>query len=292
MPSQSVLRNRYIIAKKIAQGGMSAIYVALDRENPGITWVVKEMSESAIAPGERANTVESFRREAVMLRTLSHPNLVKVVDVFHDGDQGRWYMVMEYIKGKTLLEIMLETPGNVPERRVLDWAAQVCEVLTYLHRQSPPIIYRDMKPSNVMERSSDGVCKVIDFGIARFWKPGRSKDTLVLGTPGYAPPEQYGKGQTQFSSDVYALGATLHHLLTGRDPESKPFKFPPVRQLNPRVTPNTEAVIQKATQLKPADRFQTIAEMRDALVPVPLQAARPADPLSTFIRLLFGRPSP
>lgn len=292
MPSQSVLKNRYIIAKKIAQGGMSAIYVAVDRENPGSSWVVKEMSESAIAAGERAETVESFRREAVMLRTLNHPNLVKVLDVFHEPDQGRWYMVMEYIKGKTLLEILLETPGNLPERRVLDWAAQCCDVLTYLHSQNPPIIYRDMKPGNVMEQSRDGVCKVIDFGIARFWKPGRSKDTLILGTPGYAPPEQYGKGQTQFSSDVYALGATLHHLLTGRDPESKPFKFPAVRQLNPRISPNTEAVIQKATQLRPADRYQTIAEMGAALSPSTPQAGRPADPLSAFIRLLFGRSAP
>jgi serine/threonine-protein kinase len=292
MPSQSVLNNRYIIANKIAQGGMSAIYAAFDRENPGLTWVVKEMSESAIAPGERAETVESFRREAVMLRTLNHPNLVKVVDVFQDPDKGRWYMVMEYIKGKTLLEIMHQTPGNLPERRVLGWAAQVCDVLNYLHTQNPPIIYRDMKPGNVMEQSRNGVCKVIDFGIARFWKPGRSKDTLILGTPGYAPPEQYGKGQTQFASDVYALGATLHHLLTGRDPESKPFKFPPVRQLNPRVSPNTEAVIQKATQLKPADRYQTIAEMKAALIPAVSQPARPADPLGAFIRLLFGRPSP
>jgi serine/threonine protein kinase len=141
-----------------------------------------------------------------------------------------------------------------------------------------------------MEQSKDGVCKVIDFGIARFWKPGRTKDTLILGTPGYAPPEQYGKGQTTPASDVYALGATMHHLLTGRDPESKPFRFPPVRQLNPRVSPRTEAVIVKATQLKPADRYQTISAMKAALIPASAQPARPADPLGAFIRLLFGRP--
>ncbi len=288
MPSQSVLNGRYIILKKIAQGGMSAIYTAMDRQRSGAIWAIKEMSESAIAPGERASTVEAFHREAVMLQTLDHPNLVKVVDVFRDADKGRWYMVMELLEGKTLLKIMEETPGNLPERRVLNWAAQICDVLHFLHTQNPPIIYRDIKPGNVMELR-DGACKVIDFGIARFWKPGRTKDTLILGTPGYAPPEQYGKGQTSAASDVYALGAALHHLLTSRDPESKPFKFPPVRQLNPRVSPNTEAVIGRATQLKPADRYQTIAEMKAALIPAPAQAARPADPLSAFIRLLFGR---
>jgi serine/threonine-protein kinase len=292
MPSQSVLNNRYIVLIKIAQGGMSAIYKAVDKKKPGVTWVIKEMSETTITPGERTETVEAFRREAVMQRTLKHPNLVKVMDVFRDQDKGRWYMVMEFIEGKTLLEIMQETPGNLPERRVLGWAAQICDVLRYLHTQDPPIIYRDMKPGNVMEQSSNGVCKVIDFGIARFWKPGRTKDTLILGTPGYAPPEQYGKGQTKATADVYALGATLHHLLSGRDPESKPFKFPPVRQLNPRISSRTETVIQKATQIKPADRYQTIAEMKAALIPQTTQAARPADPLGAFIRLLFGRSTP
>jgi serine/threonine-protein kinase len=294
MPSQSLLNNRYIILKKIAQGGMSAIYLALDKQKPGAKWAIKEMSESVITPGDRAETVEAFRREAVMLRSLSHKNLVKVVDVFQDKSAGRWYMVMEYLEGRTLLEIMDQTPGNLPERRVLTWASQICDVLYFLHTQNPPIIYRDMKPGNVMELKQSGVCKVIDFGIARFWKPGRTKDTLILGTPGYAPPEQYGKGQTSTASDVYALGATLHHLLTGRDPESKPFKFPPVRQLNPRVSPRTEAVILKATQLKPADRYKSIADMKSALFPQtkPSPSAHPVDPLSAFIRLIFGRSSP
>lgn len=287
MPSQSMLKNRYVILQKIAQGGMSAIYRAIDKQRPGVTWAIKEMSETAISPGERTETVEAFHREAVMLQTLEHPNLVEVVDVFHDPDKGRWYMVMEFLEGKTLLQIMDETPGTLPERRVLSWAAQICDVLEFLHTRNPPIIYRDMKPSNVMELTKNGVCKVIDFGIARFWKPGRTKDTLILGTPGYAPPEQYGKGQTQPSSDVYALGATLHHLLTGRDPESKPFKFPAVRQLNPRVSSRMETVIAKATAIKPADRYQSIAEMKAALIPH-APRPRPADPLGDLIRRLFG----
>ena len=290
MPSQTVLNNRYVILKKIAQGGMSAIYQALDKKTPGVIWAIKEMSETSINPGDRAETIEAFRREATMLRSLDHPNLVKVVDVFQETDR-RWYMVMELLEGKTLLEIMEETPGHLPERRVHNWALQICDVLLFLHTRNPQIIYRDMKPGNVMELGKTGTCKVIDFGIARFWKPGRTKDTLVLGTPGYAPPEQYGKGQTSPSSDVYALGATLHHLLTGRDPESKPFKFPPARQLNPRVSPRMEAVVQKATQLKPADRYQSIAEMKAALAPPQLKPAQPVDPVSAFIRLLFGRSS-
>lgn len=290
MPASSVLNNRYVILQKVAQGGMSAIYRAIDKQRPGVTWAIKEMSETAIAAGDRVETVEAFRREAIMLQALDHPNLVKVVDVFQDKGRGRWYMVMEFIEGKTLLQVMQETPGNLVERRVVGWAVQICDVLGFLHTQNPPIIYRDVKPGNVMEQTRDGVCKVIDFGIARFWKPGRSKDTLVLGTPGYAPPEQYGKGQTTPASDVYALGATIHHLLTGRDPESGPFKFPPVRQLNPRVSPRTEAVILRATQLRPADRYQTIAAMRAALIPAAPQPARPVDPLGAFIRLLFGRP--
>ena len=124
MPTQSTLKNRYVILKKIAQGGMSAIYQALDKQKPGTLWAVKEMSETAINPGERAETIEAFRREAVMLRALDHPNLVKVVDVFQEHQKGRWYMVMEFIQGKTLLEIMEESPGNLPERRVLTWAAR------------------------------------------------------------------------------------------------------------------------------------------------------------------------
>lgn len=265
LPPRTLLRGRYLIIQKIAQGGMGAVYKAGDTRFPGKLWAVKEMSESQIQPHERADAIASFRREAQLLAILQHDNLPQVVDVFEEN--GRQFMVMEFIEGETLRQYLDAHGGKpLPEDRVLEWAAQLCDVLEFLHSQSPPIIYRDLKPDNVMIEQATGRLKLIDFGIVRFFKQGKSKDTMALGTPGYAPPEQFGKEQTDARSDIYALAALLHHLLTGRDPVGKTlFDFPPVRRLAPRVSARVEAALARALQVKMDDRPSNIAEFRQAL---------------------------
>ena len=266
LSAMSVLRGRYRILHKRAQGGMAAVYEALDLHLAGKRWAIKEMSDAIItSPLERQRAITAFQQEAQMLATLDHPNLPKVVDYFSEG--GREYLVMEYVDGQTLDE-MLSACGNRPfsEDHVLDWALQLCAVLDYLHHQN--IIFRDLKPSNIMVEQS-GMVRLIDFGIARLFKPGKASDTAAIGTLGYAPPEQYGSIQTDLRSDVYSLGATLHTLLTGFDPSQSPLLFPPVRHLNPAVSVEMERVITTAMAQKPEQRWQNIAQMRNALMTSP-----------------------
>ncbi|MBN2393574.1 MAG: zinc ribbon domain-containing protein [Anaerolineae bacterium] len=262
LPTQ-VIAQRYVIIEKIAQGGMGAIYKAQDKRLQGKEVALKEMSEAAIVPYEKEKVLESFTREAQLLASLNHPNLVRVTDRFQEGE--RHYMVMEFIEGKTLERLLEQQPGGFSEERVLSWAGQLCDVLSYLHNQPQPIIYRDIKPANIMVVASSDDVKLIDFGIARFFKPGQSKDTIQFGTEGYAPPEQYGKSQTDVCADVYALGVTLHELLTHHDPATQPFKYPPVRQLSPGVSKHVESAIAKAVELNKDHRFKSMAEMWEAL---------------------------
>jgi hypothetical protein len=199
-----------------------------------------------------------------MLARLDHHHLPKVVDYFDEANRS--YLVMEFIEGQSL-EKVLETAGRgLPERSVLHYMIQVCRVLGYLHQQKPPIIFRDMKPSNIM-LSNDGVIKLIDFGIARTYKVGKQKDTVAMGSENYAPPEQWGKGQTDARSDIYALGATAYHLLTGTAPLPCfiPRELPSPRSLNPAISPSTERAILKAMAKDRGDRYQTAEEMETAL---------------------------
>ncbi len=262
MPTQ-VIAQRYVILQRVAQGGMSAVYKAQDKRLQGKVVAIKEMSETAISPSERKEVLESFAREAQLLAQLKHPNLARVTDQFQDGE--RHYMVLEFVQGQTLEHRLEQQPDGFSEERVLAWADQLCDLLAYLHNQSPPIIYRDIKPSNIMIVDDTETVKLIDFGIARFFKPGKAKDTIQFGTEGYAPPEQYGKAQTDVRADVYALGATLHQLLTGYDPETKPFSFPPMRQLKSSVSKRVESAISKAVELNKDKRHQSMAEMWEAL---------------------------
>jgi serine/threonine protein kinase len=250
--------------EKIAQGGMGAIYKAQDQRLQGKIVAVKEMAESAIATTERQRVLESFRREAELLARLEHPNLVRVTDCFQE--EQRHYMVMEFIEGKTLKSILAGCTDPFPEERVLAWASQLCDVLSYLHSQEPKIIYRDVKPANVMVLDGTDTAKLIDFGIARFFKPGKRKDTIEFGTYGYAPPEQYGQSQTDERADVYALGALLHQLLTLRNPTVGLFRFPPVCRLNPRVSRRVEAAIAKAVEANKDKRHQSMEELWEALL--------------------------
>lgn len=266
LSAQTLINNRYLIIRKVGGGGMGAVYKVTDTHRQGQIWAIKEMSLSASAtPQERAEAIASFENEAATLSKLSHVNLPTVQEVFRDQFQ-RHYMVMEFIDGRTLLEHLQDNKGKaLSEDQVLGWAAQLCDVLEYLHNQSPPIIYRDMKPENVMIEQATGCLKLIDFGIVRFHKAGKAKDTVAFGTVGYAPPEQ-SAAQTDARSDIYAMAATLHHLLTGRDPKGEtPWHFPRARQINPALSTKVDVALAKGLETDRSKRPQTIAEFRDLL---------------------------
>ncbi|MFL7791501.1 MAG: protein kinase [Anaerolineae bacterium] len=260
----TTLQNRYRIARQIGGGGMGVVYLAEDTRLAGRRCAIKEMSPAALPPQDRAWATGAFRQEAQMLANLDHPGLTAVTDFFFEV--GNWYLVMDFVEGETLGNRLDRSPNRrLPLREVLGITRQLCTVLEYLHGQHPPVVFRDLKPGNVM-LTPDGEIKLIDFGIARFFKPGRSRDTVNLGTPGYAAPEQYGgKGQTDPRSDVYSLGVLLHEMLTGYDPQSTPFNLPRPRSLVPAIPLGVEQVILRATQSDPAARYQSIAQFRRAL---------------------------
>lgn len=259
----TVLQTRYQVRSVLSGGGQGAIYLAQALRFGNDQCIVKELRESFADPSERQSAIQMFQSEANMLQRLNHQQIPKVMDRFEE--HGKQYIVMAYVQGETL-EAVLQREGSpgLPEEHVLGWVDQICEVLEYLHSQNPPVIFRDLKPSNVM-LGPDGHIGLIDFGISRFFKPGQTSDTWNLGTAGYAPPEQFGKGQTDVRSDVYALGAMAHQLLTGRDPSITLFQFPPLRKVNSSISGDIEAVIGKALALDPANRYQSIREMREAL---------------------------
>lgn len=283
--ANTVLADRYRIVRKLGQGGMGAVYLVADLRLAHKPWAIKEMSDAALPSAHhRTKAVRAFRREADMLATLEHPNLPKVIDFF--SDRGKQYLVMEYIEGRTLRQYFDQHGGPLPEALVVAWAEKLCAVLAYLHEQIPPIIFRDLKPDNIMVRR-DGEIKLIDFGIARHFKPGQTKDTLSFVSAGYAPIEQHGKGQTDPRSDIYALGATLHYLLTGVDPSARPFNFDPVQAVNPAVSPPLSQTIDRAVRLQPEERWQSMEEMRRAVSmaptkPVPVSHPLPPTPPPEF----------
>lgn len=260
---QTQLRGQYLIIKNIGQGGMAAVYKASVLKTRTLV-ALKEMSQDGLSPEELREALDSFNSEAQMLQKLHHPNLPRVYDSF--SENARHYLVMDFIDGQTLEERQRAAGGGaLPEQEVLGWARQICAVLSYLHTRTPPIIFRDLKPANIMVTSS-GEVKLIDFGIARVFRHGRTQDTQVLGTPGFAPPEQYGKAQTDPRADIYSLGCTLYQLLTGYDPATTPFNLPPMQTRNPRISPQTQRAIERATQLNRDARYQTVDDFaRDLL---------------------------
>jgi serine/threonine protein kinase len=261
-----ILQERYVIVHQLGTGGMGTVYLTQDRRLSNRFCAVKEMIPDPTAtPTERGQMEQQFQREAAILAELSHTHLPKVFDYFVEG--GNYYLVMDYIEGETLETKLQRASDTLPEAQVLNWAMQLCDVLDYLHQQHPPVVFRDLKPSNIMIDSS-GTIKLVDFGIARLFDPRKQTDTLKMGTLGYAPPEQYqGRGQTGPRSDLYALGATIHHLLTGRDPSQEaPFSFPAPRSLNPSITTKTETVVMKALAYDQVQRFDSAQAMKAALV--------------------------
>jgi eukaryotic-like serine/threonine-protein kinase len=229
-----LLKERYHILGQVGKGGFGAVYKAADTLFGYRLVAVKEMSQSRLSPQEIAEAIEAFKCEAHMLAGLQHSNIPSIYDYF--GDAGHWYLVMDFIEGETLEEHLCKSRGRyLPVEKVLDIGIQLCTVLGYLHTRQPSIIFRDLKPANIL-LTPHGQIYLIDFGIARHFKPGQSRDTIAFGSPGYAPPEQYGKTQTTPRADIYALGATLHQLLTGDDPSQTPFRFAPL-QLRSQTTP-------------------------------------------------------
>ena len=262
------LANRYAIQEVIGIGGMGSVYRARDMHFPNVTKLVavKEMINTAPDPLVRETIVQNFEREANMLATLHHPSIPRIFDYF--SLESRSYLVLEFIHGKDMETIINETNGFLPEPQVLTWAIELCDVLEYLHSHKPdPIIFRDMKPSNVMINSS-GDIMLVDFGIAKVFQSG-IKGTMI-GTEGYSPPEQY-RGEATPAADIYALGATIHHAMTRRDPRLEPpFSFAerPVRRINPSVSPELEIVVNMALEYAPESRFPTAADMKKALTVV------------------------
>ena len=286
----TLLQGRYQVEAPVGIGGMSVVYRGRDLRFKDVVryCAIKEMAQSAPDSQTRLLNLKNFQREAGLLATLQHPAIPKVYDFFEEN--GKVYLVLEFIPGKDL-ETMLEEHGKpLDEARVARWALQICDVLSYLHNHKPePIVFRDMKPSNVMVVGDDRIV-LIDFGIARNLNRGDRKGTMI-GTEGYSPPEQY-RGVAEPVGDIYALGATLHHLLTNIDPRLEtPFTFQerPIRQINPTVSPEMEAVVARALEYDMAARWQSAEEFRQALLTVPsLAGAGTAKPTVSAPAVLKG----
>ncbi len=267
MRSGDKLKTRYEIRRLLGKGAMGAVYGALDGNLANKRVAIKEYNPARNTnPVDQQTAAQMFQEEAQMLVRLDHANMPKISDYFKEGLNQ--YLVMDFIDGMTL-EDYLQTHGRLPESQVILWGQQIADVLHYLHRQSPPIIFRDMKPGNLMV-DRQGRIKLIDFGIARTFKPGKAQDTQKFGTVGFAPPEAYGKGQTDARSDVYSLAVTLYVMLSAFDPTNDPFNLPPLRSVVPNVSSQLEQTIEVGRQLPPERRWQTMDQMTHALTAAPV----------------------
>ena len=255
----SLVDGKYKILNKVGQGGMSVVYLAMN-EKANKQWAVKEVRKDGVLDFESVK--QGLVAETDILKKLNHPNLPSIIDVIDTEDS--FIIIMDYIQGNSLNRA-LEEFGAQPQEMVIAWAKQLCDVLGYLHSRTPAIIYRDMKPANVMLKP-DGNITLIDFGTAREYKEKNLADTTCLGTVGYAAPEQFGgMGQTDARTDIYCLGATLYHLVTGMNPCEPPYEIKPIREINPTLSSGLERIIQKCTQRNPEDRYQSCAELMYAL---------------------------
>jgi outer membrane protein assembly factor BamB/tRNA A-37 threonylcarbamoyl transferase component Bud32 len=265
LPKGTVLQGRYEIIRTVNIGGMAIVYQARDKRFTKVVRLcaVKEMINSAPDPHLRELSIKNFEREANIMATLTHPAIPKIFDCFSEGNRS--YLVLEFIEGQNLESLLQRTASFLPEEEVISWAIQICDVLSYIHSHKPnPIVFRDLKPSNIMLNNQDRIV-LIDFGIAKVFQIGQ-KGTMI-GTEGYSPPEQY-RGIAEPRGDIYALGATMHHLLTKRDPRLEPpftFHECPPRSLNLEVSERLETVVMKALQYEIEDRYSSAEEMKLAL---------------------------
>lgn len=273
LSTNTILNQRYRILHSVGRGGMGAVYMGQDMQLGQRLVAIKEMSQGSLYPQEVQAGIESFKREAHLLAGLQHPNLPSIYDHFEQNQ--RWYLVMSFIQGETLQDYLKYIPGGkMPLEEVLKIGIELCTVLHYLHTYQPPIIFRDLKPSNIM-RNKNGHIYLIDFGIARHFKPGQEKDTSSYASPGYAAPEQYGRAQTTPRSDIYSLGATLYHLLSGYAPSQSPFRLPPLQSLVPTLPPRLTSLITHMLDLEENRRPPDMMVIKQELEAI---AGSPATP--------------
>jgi serine/threonine protein kinase len=299
-----VLRGRYRIRERIGQGGMGNIYLADDIRLEGRRCALKEVEHDRTVPAKLLKEArQQFLHEATVLARLDHPNLPKVSDFFSVGQRD--YLVMDYIPGKDLRSLMLDAKQNntfLSEENVLSWANQLAEALTYLHGQTPPLVHRDVKPSN-LKITPNGLLKLVDFGLVKALVPDEMTITVIQGrgTALYTPLEQYGGDglHTDIRSDIYAFGCTLYHLLTNNPPVDArqrflhPESLPQPRKLNPAITPRTERTIFWAMELHPDDRPATAEQLRQVLVgtrELPLRPQVPTHPKDSVLDYFRGKP--
>src|SRR5258708_39289601 len=269
----TIVGGRYRVVKPLGGGGMKLVYLAEDLRLAARRCALAEVVDNFTNPDAQRQAIEAFQREADMLARLNNEHIPRVFDRF--SEQNHHYLVMEYVDGATLEEEMKHTGGRLAEPRVIDIALQILATLEYLHGLEPPVIYRDLKPSNVM-MMANGQAKLIDFGIARHFQP--QQNATMIGTQGYAPPEQY-RGKVEQRSDLYALGATMHHALSGRDPANEaPFSFPPLATLCPGVTPALAGLVDDSLTYDVERRVPSAAEFKRRLEEIRdggVAAARP-----------------
>jgi WD40 repeat protein len=278
-----MLKQRYRVVEPVGQGGFGVVYRAEDTQLGNRQIAIKEMSQSGLSFQDQKEAADAFRQEAIILARLQHPNLPSIFDHFEENQ--RWYLVMSFIEGETLEDyIYTQSERKLPLSDAIDIGVQLCTVLDYLHNQQPPIIFRDLKPTNIM-RAPDGHIYLIDFGIARHFKQGQAKDTSALGSPGYAAPEQHGKKQTTPHSDIYSLGAILYQLISGHDPATSPFRFPPLQSLAPAVPAGLATFITQMLDMDEGKRPANMLAIKQALQPLtpypqPLLPSQPKSSLA------------
>jgi serine/threonine protein kinase len=283
---RSLLNKRYRILRPIGQGGMGAVYEAEDTQLGNRKVALKEMRQSGLTPLEIANAAAAFRQEALLLAALQNPHLPNIYD--HFSEFGRWYLVMSFIDGGTLEERLKKSPNErLPVAEALQIGIQLCTVLGYLHSQQPPIIFRDLKPSNIMYTTDEHIY-LIDFGIARLFKPGQTKDTSLYASIGYASPEQYGKAQTNPQSDIYSLGVVLHQILSGYHPSATPFRLPSLQNSGQPIPQDLIKLIEEMTNLDEGKRPASVLIIKQKLQAIAAGLAT----VSPLPPTVFAKPSP
>jgi serine/threonine protein kinase len=284
-----LLKQRYRILDVVGKGGMGTVYKAEDTQLGNRKVAIKEMSQSGLSPQAIVAATEAFKQEAHILARLQHPNLPNIYD--HFTETGRWYLVMSFIPGETLGDYLNKASGGkLPVEEALQIGVELCTVLHYLHSQQPPIIFRDLKPFNIM-RTFDGHLYLLDFGIARHFKPGQAKDTAAYGSMGYAAPEQYGKAQTTPRSDIYSLGTLLHQMLSGFDPSITPFLFPPLQAQIPTIPAELATLVEQMLEMNEDKRPTSMLEVKQRLQSITVPAPTPVV-LASVAPTQYVRPDP